>query len=125
MGRYTAESTGMDVLRPIAAEQLKKYPSKKTRIWSDKLEAWGFFAEDEITKNDIFLLWCSASPGDRLVFKLDEESNSQVSTIVGVWREVISDVPSWVFRLIDQSGRLVCVTINESELFLQASKSTF
>ena len=122
MGRYTAESTGMEVLRPIAQQQLKKSPEKKKRIWSENLEAWGFFAEDEITKNDVFLLWCSVSPGDRLVFKLDEEKEPQVSTIVGIWKEPDTPEPTWTYRLIDQTGRLVRISVNENELFREGWK---
>ena len=125
MGRYTAESAGMGVLRPIAHDQLKKDPTKKKRIWSDELEAWGFFAEGEITKNDIFLLWCSITPGDRLAFKLDGENNRQVSTVVGIWQEANSEKSSWIFRLIDQAGRIVKISVDESELFRQAWKLTF
>lgn len=125
MGRYTAESTGMDVLRPIAVQQLKKDLTKKKRIWSEELEAWGFFASEEVTQQDMFLLWCSVSPGDRLVFKLDEEKEPQVSTVVGIWRESEFDKPVWIYRLIDQSGRLVRISIDENELFRQAFKLTF
>ena len=113
MGRYTAESTGMDVLRPIAAQQLKRNPEKKKRVWSEDLEAWGFFAEDEVTKNDVFLLWCSVTPGDRLVLKLDEENEPQVSTIVGIWKEPNTQEATWTYRLIDQLGRLAKIDVNE------------
>lgn len=125
MGKYTAESTGMAVLRPIATEKLQKCPDKKKRIWSEELEAWGFFVSEEVTQQDMFLLWCSVSPGDRLVFKLDEEKEPQISTVVGVWRETEIDKSSWIYRLIDQSGRIVRISIDESELFKQASKLMF
>lgn len=125
MGRYTAESTGMDVLRPLAAGELQKNPFKKKRIWSEELEAWGFFAEEEVTQHDMFLLWCSISPGDRLVFKLDEEKEPQVSTVVGVWKESDRGKSSWIYRLIDQTGRLVRISVDENELFRQGLRLTF
>lgn len=124
MGRYTKESTGMEVLRPIAAKQLKD-PSVKKRIWSEELEAWGFFANEEVTQYDTFLLWCSVTPGDRLVLKLDEEKTPQVSTIVGIWKESDSIKSSWIYRLIDQSGRLIRISVDENQLFRQAFDLAF
>ncbi len=129
MGRWSLESTGMDVLRPIAIEQLRKDPSKKKRVWSDELEAWGFFVyENEITyQRDMFLLWCSIAPGDRLILNLNptEGKELQISTVVGVWRADDVDKPSWAFRLIDQFGRLVRIDVDENELFRQAFNLTF
>jgi len=124
MGRYTAESSGMDVLRPLAAEELQKNSFKKKRIWSEELEAWGFFVE-EVTQHDMFLLWCSVSPGDRLVFKLDKEKAPQMSTVVGVWKESDAHKSAWIYRLIDQTGRLVKISVDENDLFRQALKLTF
>ncbi len=119
----------MDVLRPIAIEQLRKDPSKKKRVWSDELEAWGFFVyENEITyQRDMFLLWCSIAPGDRLILNLNptEGKELQISTVVGVWRADDVDKPSWAFRLIDQFGRLVRIDVDENELFRQAFNLTF
>jgi hypothetical protein len=119
MGRYTAESTGMNILRPIAQEKLRKDASKKKRIWSDDLEAWGFFAIDEVTKQDIFLLWCSAAPGDRLIVN-DDQGNKKMTTIVGVWKNTIEGINWWIFKLIDQFGVILDLKIKENELFMQA-----
>lgn len=125
MDKSLIESTGMAVLRPIAKEHLKKDPSIKNRIWSKELEAWGFFSNEEVTHCDIFLLWCSVLPGDRVVFKLDEEKQSQIALIINVWKESTADRPFWIYRLLDQSGRIVKISIEERELFKQALKLAF
>lgn len=125
MNESLIESTGMAVLRPIAKEYLRKDPSIKNRIWSEELEAWGFFSNEEVTHCDIFLLWCSVLPGDRVVFKLDEEKESQIALIINVWKESTTDRPFWIYRLLDQSGRIVRISVEERELFKQALKLAF
>jgi len=114
----------MKVLRPIAQERLKKSPDKKKRIWSDSLEAWGFFAAGGVTDDDEFLLWCSVSPGDRLAIRFENEASSKISTVVGIWREVGYDGNAqWVYRLFDESGRLLHVNVDERKFFQQAWNS--
>ena len=117
MDKSLIESTGMAVLRPIAKEHLRKDPSIKNRIWSEEHE--------EVTRCDIFLLWCSVLPGDRVVFKLDEEKQSQIALIINVWKESTTDRPFWIYRLLDQSGRIVKISVEERELFKQALKLAF
>ena len=76
MGRWTAESTGMAVLRPIAKEHLKKH-NVKSRVWSDELGSWGLFSKDA---NDLdeFIIWCSLEPGDRLAVPGGVEHKAEV-----------------------------------------------
>ena len=108
------ETSGMSVLRPIAENQLKEN-NQKARIWSEDLDAWGFFIED-ITMKDEFLLWCSVTPGDRITL-----NRKDIYTIVGVWRdEKIKDIPSWIYRMMGQNGRTVDVNVKEKELFSEA-----
>jgi len=116
MGRYTAESTGMDVMRPIAAQQLRD-PQNKARVWSNNIEAWGWFSSDGPTEIDEFLVWCSISPGDRILISISN-LKSEVCVVVGVWKEEYS----WIFRLINQTGRIVDISIQEQCLFKSAWK---
>ena len=106
----------MAALRPIAADQLKNV-DQKNRIWSDKLNAWGFF-HDEITMKDEFLLWCSIEPGDMITLNLKD-----IYTVVGVWRDdVVKEKPIWIYRMMGQSGRTVDINVVERELFSEALK---
>lgn len=113
MGRWTAESTGMDVLRPIACNLLKN-KVMKDRVWSDSLYAWGFFA-DSPTQIDEFIVWCSVTPGDRI--RLD---HGDVCTVIGVWKEKSKNAPLWSIKMINQEGRIVSVEVAEHDLFHSA-----
>lgn len=62
MGRWTSESSGADVLRRIAKQRLND-PSALSRVWSDHMSAWGFY-DSCPTESDVFLIMCSAKPGD-------------------------------------------------------------
>ena len=117
MVRWTSESTGMSVLRPIASEQLKD-SFRKSRIWSTELEAWGFFGSDGGNERDAFLLWCSVSPGDRILLNLS--GVLEVHTVVGIWKENSVGVSRWTFKMINPSGVLSDVEVEEQDLFKQA-----
>lgn len=125
MGQWEHESTGMEVLRPIAMQQLKDY-KKKARIWSDSQEAWGFFAND-VSEDDAFLLWCSISPGDRLIFcTLNKEVDSTAVhnnyTVIGVWKKVLLNQPTWIIKVIGYTGQTINIEIEEQKLFRIATK---
>ena len=123
MGKYTAESSGIDVLRSTAAQVLAQNQEKKKRIWSQEIEAWGFFSLEEITKEDTFLLICSVTPGDRLAYKFDASMQPQIATVVGIWRQLEEkDIPVWVCQLIDPKEGLIHISVEEKELFYQAWK---
>jgi len=117
MGRWTAESTGMSVLRPIALKQLKD-PEKKSRIWSSELEAWGFFSKEGPSKRDAFLLWCSISPGDRIM--LDFFGHHDVHTVIGIWQKKSIGASRWTFKMINSAGAVNDFDVEEGELFRQA-----
>ena len=112
MRRWTNESTGMDVLRPVAKKALEKNFELKSRIWSGTLEAWGFFSELS-TDYDTFLLWCSAVPGDRLLFEVDNKM--EICTIVAMWKE--RDTTSWKMRLMTSGCQLIDISTEEHKLF--------
>lgn len=112
-----SESSGMNLLRPIAVERLKDR-SKRDRIWSDNLESWGFFA-DTPTDEDTFLFCCNATPGDRLIISSGDGS-SETYTIVGIWREKEKELPMWSYKLMDHSGKLTKIQVQERVLFTQA-----
>jgi hypothetical protein len=44
MGRWTSEKSGFDVLRSLAEKAFAKHETRK-RIWSDDMEAWGYFGD--------------------------------------------------------------------------------
>lgn len=120
MGRYTAESTGMKVLRPMAAACLNN-PSCKNKVWSDAYESWGFFGEDA-TMFDEFVLWCSIRPGDRITLdppKLIKE----FFTVVDIKRDIeVRESPIWIFKLLGPNSSFLDVKVKEKELFAEAMK---
>lgn len=121
MGRYTAESTGMAVLKPIVAEQMRKNPTRKKRVWSDEYESWGFF-EGDATMLDELLLWCSISPGDRIT--LDHPGLiKNFFTVVDIKRDTeVRESPLWIFKLLGPNSSFLDVKVKEKELFAEAMK---
>ena len=112
MGKWAAESTGLSVLRPIAAQILKN-DKKKCRVWSENLNAWGFFHEIK-NDEDSFLVWCSIVPGDRMYF---QQPNEGVHTLIAVWKQKDMERPAWTFKFLNSNGNLLDVHIDETTLF--------
>lgn len=119
MGKYTAELTGIDVLRITAAQKLKNDQVIKKRIWSDFYEAWGFF-DSSITECDEFLLWCSIKEGDRIILG-DSSDIKNFYIVVNIERDQkIRESPLLIFKLFSNDTSIIDVKIKEKKLFQQA-----
>ena len=107
----------MDVLRPIAASNIQKR-EKKSRIWSPEQEAWGFFGKGDVTDEDVFLIWCSIVPGDRIIsdFFLRDHP-PETCTVLGIWKESHHDKNVWIMKMITPACQLLNVSIDEHFLF--------
>ena len=113
------ESTGMSVLRPIANQRIDE--QKRKRIWCEKTEAWGFFSNEDPTEEDIFLLCCNISIGDRVY--VTNEKEGTIFILVGIWKQTSNNIPVWTYRLLGPNGYYFDLNILESRLFKQAWKS--
>ena len=113
------ESTGMSVLRPIANQRIDE--QKRKRIWCEKIEAWGFFSNEDPTEEDIFLLCCNISIGDRVY--VTNEKEGTIFILVGIWKQTSNNIPVWTYRLLGPNGYYFDLNILESRLFKQAWKS--
>lgn len=112
------ESTGMSVLRPLALERLKD-PEKKKRVWSEKMECWGYFAEELFNQEDTFMLYCGMTIGDRICIS-NQSGHRQICTIVGIWKEKNDSTPVWKYRLLLPDGIYFDLSVKESALFKEA-----
>ena len=65
--RSLSEVHGFDLIRRVACERIEK-PAVKSRVWSEEMHSWGFFAA-EPNAVDIFLIMGCAKPGDMLILK--------------------------------------------------------
>lgn len=77
MSNWSKEKSGIDLLRSIALRTLNDSNVKK-RIWSDKLESWGYFSGKCL--EDDFLIWCGSSIGDR--FCLGKEQDAHLVCVI-------------------------------------------
>lgn len=119
MGKWTKESTGMEVFRPIAARLLIN-PELKARVWSENLESWGFFADGHATDTDMFILWCCSVAGDRVSFELGRNKDIEICTILAIWRDDNHNPPRWTMSLITPECKMVEISIEENKLFSTA-----
>ena len=65
--RGVSEVHGADLIKKLASEKIKR-PELRDRVWSDSLNAWGFFA-DPADENDKFLIMGCCQPGDMFIAK--------------------------------------------------------
>lgn len=114
MSKWSSESTGISVLRPLADEQLA-LKEKRTRVWNEARGSWGFYAPDA-NDDDAFLVWSSLTPGDRLF--LDETQ----CTVVAIRRETVRGTVRLGFKLLTATGSIVDVFVEENDLFKIARK---
>jgi hypothetical protein len=112
------ESIGMSVLKPLAIERLKNQEKKK-RVWSEKMECWGFFADDSFSNEDSFLLYCGINLGDRICVTSSNGSR-KICVVVKIWREKIREAPIWKYRILPSDGAYFDLSIKESILFKEA-----
>ena len=122
MGSKSKERTGMEVLRSIASDTLKDQ-KLKSRVWSDHLFSWGFFAGEESTEDDEFFIWCSIQPGDR-IFLLNDNAEKAILTVISVNRSTssVDKQTIWVMRCADNNLRTSDFSVKESDLFRLSRK---
>ena len=65
--RNLSEVHGIDLIRRMARGKIKDQASL-SRVWSEEMHSWGFFAA-EPNAIDIFLIMGCAKPGDMLILK--------------------------------------------------------
>jgi hypothetical protein len=119
MGRWTAETHGVDVLR-VAARKLLSHPGIKPRVWSDTLCAWGFY-DKTVTEDDEFLFWTMIDVGDRICLSTIE--NHDIATVVKVFQD--KEKATRNLLLLLSSGRVVTTSIEEGKLFRCGRKHVF
>jgi len=114
-----SEVHGLDLIERLADEKSRD-PSVKKRIWSDEMNAWGFFA-DSPTEMDTFLIMGCCRPGDAFVtvthsphlFKipnyemLDMTSNNMY-IILGIKLVMISDTHFCALEMLSSNPPIVC-----------------
>jgi hypothetical protein len=125
MGRWTKESHGFSILRPIA-EKLLLDSQKKKRIWSEKYEAWGFYCDDS-TQEDEFLFWSLIEVGDRVHLQSTIGHDCESSGIALII-DIKKDAGDGLFRkakLLLNTGRLIELSIEENKVFKWAWKYIF
>jgi hypothetical protein len=89
-----SEIHGIDLVRRIAKESIKK-PEVKKRVWSDELQSWGFFSSSPNQK-DIFIIMGCANPGDMLIAKQNFPQLFAISD-----QEIIEKTPSNPYIILE------------------------
>lgn len=123
MGRWTSESSGLNVMQRLASEKIKD-PQVRNRIWCPTTESWGFFHDDEkepMTEIDEFLIWCSIKQGDRMQV-YDENLGKTYAVILRVWEERVEEISYVKLSLVDYRCVPFEMWREESKLFAIAWK---
>lgn len=123
MGKWTSESSGLEVMRRLASEKLRD-GGVKDRIWCPDTEAWGFFHDKEkshVTEMDEFLIWCSIKQGDRILV-YDESAGKTYAVVLRVWKERVKDVSYVKISMVDHRCVPFEMWKEESKLFAMAWK---
>ncbi|NBP01468.1 MAG: hypothetical protein EBU90_15280 [Proteobacteria bacterium] len=63
--RNLSEVHGLDLIRRAAQEKIKQ-EDNKSRVWSDIMNCWGFFAENP-NEQDVFMIIGCSNPGDMFI----------------------------------------------------------
>ncbi len=114
MSNVEKEQSGMDLLRPLAKKLLNEN-GNKDRVWSDRFEAWGFFAARR-ERLDEFLFWCNAEVGDRFVVG-SKSSPWTVWVILSIFKDPNPKRLCWKMNMLTTQGKTVEFEIQESILF--------
>jgi len=111
------ERSGMQLLRPLA-EKLLKEQTVKDRVWSDELEAWGFYSPRR-EKIDNFLIWCNAKVGDRFALFSDAKV-WMVCVILSIKKDLDPQRNVWKMTLLNPTASTMEFEIEESILYMSA-----
>lgn len=123
MGKWTNESSGLEVMRRLALEKVRD-EKVKNRIWCPVTESWGFFHSDEkdqMTDMDEFLIWCSIKQGDRMLV-YDENLGKTYAVVLRIWKERVKDTSYVKLSLVDHRCVPFEMWKEESKLFAIAWK---
>jgi hypothetical protein len=63
--RNLSEVHGIDLIRRVARRKIER-PEVRSRVWSEEMHSWGFFA-DHPNEGDVFLIMGCSNPGDMLI----------------------------------------------------------
>lgn len=111
MGKWTKESHGFDMLRPIAEKMLQD-PKKKRRVWSEPYGAWGFF--EDMNQEDEFLFWSVLQNGDRVELSSFGFGEGEVGMVVGISR---TDDGKRRVKILLSNCRMIELSIEEGRVF--------
>lgn len=114
-----SEVHGMDLIKRLADEKSRDLVMK-ARIWSDEMQAWGFFAESP-TELDTFLIMGCCRPGDIFValqhsphlfkvpdYQVFETSPNNPYVILGIKIVEISGTYFYALEMLSSNPPLVC-----------------
>jgi hypothetical protein len=124
MGKWTKESHGFSILKPIA-DKILSCPEKKSRVWSDAYEAWGFYA-DETSHEDEFIFWSVLCIGDRvhLGSSLGHSCEADdIALVVDIEKDPTTSLRK--AKLLLSTGRLVELRVEEGKIFKWAWRYVF
>lgn len=117
MGKWSAENSGMGVVRSIA-KNFAKDENRKKRIWSEAHEVWGYYMEGAVTDADDFLFWCIVCIGDRVdMSSFGLGRAGEFGTVISVERETRDDVLVWAMKILGCNGKIVEMFIREQQIF--------
>lgn len=115
MGKWTKESHGFSMLRQVA-DRLLVDPQKKSRVWSDKYAAWGFY-DKNVTEEDEFLFWSAMNVGDRVRISSVLHNFDPDETVVVVGLDRDDETAKRHVKVMRNDGRTIVMAIEEGRLF--------
>lgn len=131
--RSLSEVHGFDLISRVACERIEK-PEVRSRVWSEEMHSWGFFAA-EPNAIDIFLIMGCAKPGDMLILKaqcsylytvpecigFENEFVNNPYVVLGLKQFQLDDIPVYGLELLSSSPPQVCQIVERQKALFKVA----